>query len=520
MPAAPQPSDFSRIRHDLRTPVNHILGYAEMLLEDDTLPSDFREDMQRIHAGGRQLLALIKDYFDDEHFARKRPDRHRMYHELRTPVNHITGYTELLVELAADRDLPHLHPDLEKIRHAAILWLALMEEYLLTPAAPRHETAPVALPPGIRYVVPDARDETVAASLRGTLLVVDDDGDNRDMLARRLTRMGHTVESAASGAEALQKLRARRFDAVLLDLVMPGLDGYQVLSRIKSDPALAEVRVIMLSALDQDQGVARCIEAGADDFIAKPFNSVFLRARLSASLEKKAGRDRERQYLEEIQAEREKSERLLLNILPRSVADRLKSGETMIADHFDCATVLFADLVGFTPLSRTVQPLALVEMLNDIFTRFDRLAAGLGLEKIKTIGDAYMVAAGVPVPRPDHAVAAVTLACRMLDALERVNADRGVDLHLRIGLHSGPVAAGIIGRHKFAYDLWGDTVNTASRMESSAPLDGIHLSAATAALLPDTFILTPRGRIPIKGLGEMETWSLQLPCGQGDEEDG
>ncbi len=505
----PAPSDFSRIRHDLRTPVNHILGYAEMLMEDESLPEEFREDLQRIHTGGRALLALIKDYFDDEHFAQKRPDAHRMYHELRTPVNHIIGYTELLTELSEDRSLTHLHTDLERIGHAAGTWLTLMEEYLLAPRAPRGDTEPVALPPGVRYIVTSDGDAASAAVLKGTLLVVDDDVSNRDMLSRRLTRMGHRVETAASGAEALQKLRGGKFDAVLLDLVMPGLDGYQVLTRIKSDAALAETRVIMLSALDQEQGVARCIEAGADEFLAKPFNSVFLRARLAACLERKSMRDRERQYLSEIQAEREKSDRLLRNILPESIAGRLKSGETMIADHFECATVLFADLVGFTPLSRTMPPLALVGLLDDIFTRFDELAATLGLEKIKTIGDAYMVVAGVPLPRPNHAQAAATLALRMNAALRELNAARGLDLHLRTGLHSGPLAAGIIGRNKFAYDLWGDTVNTASRMESSAPLDCIHLSAATAALLGDSFEMDPRGKIAIKGLGEMDTWTLR-----------
>src|SRR6187549_1591259 len=145
--------DFSRIRHDLRTPVNHILGYAEMLLEDETLPAAFRDDVQRIHTGGRTLLALIKDYFDDEHFAQKRPDPHRMYHELRTPVNHIIGYTELLAEVAEDRGLTHLLADFEKISQAANTWLTLMEEYLLAPRSPRTKTEPVALPPGVRYIV-------------------------------------------------------------------------------------------------------------------------------------------------------------------------------------------------------------------------------------------------------------------------------------------------------------------------------------------------------------------------------
>ncbi len=507
----PEHPDFSRIRHDLRTPVNHILGYAEMLLEDDTLPAEFRDDIQRIHTGGRALLGLIKDYFDDEHFTQKRPDAHRMYHELRTPVNHIIGYTELLTELAGDRGLMHLHADLEKIGTAAGTWLTLMEEYLLAPRTPQLETAPVTLPAGINYVISTAGGESAASALKGTLLVVDDDASNRDMLTRRLKRMGHTVDTAASGAEALQKLRAGKFDAVLLDLVMSGLDGYQVLTRVKSEAALAETRVIMLSALDQEDGVARCIEAGADDFIAKPFNSVFLRARLGACLEKKLLRDLEHQFLAEIQTEREKSDRLLLNVLPQSIAERLKRGETMIADHFDTATVLFADLVGFTPLARTMPPLALVELLNDIFTRFDELAAALGLEKIKTIGDAYMVVAGVPVPRADHAHAAATLALRMIEALRATNAARGLSLHLRAGLHSGPAVAGIIGQNKFSYDVWGDTVNIASRMESTAPPGELQISATSAALLGDAFALKPRGTVTIKGIGDMETFLLREP---------
>ena len=508
MSHSPDPSDFSRIRHDLRTPVNHIIGYAELLLEDNGLPTEFRDDLQRIHTGGRALLGLVKDYFDDEHFAQKRPDTHRMYHELRTPVNHIVGYTELLTELAEDHGLTHLHADFAKIGEAANTWLTLMEEYLLAPPGAHIETHSVVPPPGIRYVVTrdDASDTSV---LKGRLLVVDDDPSNRDMLSRRLTRMGHTVDTATSGAGALQKLRAGQFDTVLLDLVMPGLDGYQVLTRIRSEAGLADVRVIMLSALDQEQNVARCIEAGADDFIAKPFNSVILRARLASSLEKKFLRDRERQFLAEIQSEREKSERLLLNVLPQSIAARLKGGETMIADHFENATVLFADLVGFTPLSRSLQALALVELLNTIFTRFDALAAELGLEKIKTIGDAYMVVAGVPTPRDDHVRTAAILAIQMRRALQDIATEEGISLNLRVGMHSGPVIAGIIGRNKFTYDLWGDTVNIASRMESSSLSGEIHLSATVAAQLGHGFTLKSRGSVPIKGIGNMETYFLE-----------
>jgi adenylate cyclase len=512
VPAVPPARlDFSRMRHDLRNPINHILGYCEMLQEDDSLPSDFLGDLRKIHSGGRQLLSLITDYFDEDTFAQKRPELHRMYHELRTPVNHIVGYADLLGELAAERNLGGIAEDLGRIRKAAQTWLALMEQFLVAPHladfpgvtgisdAVVSSPEPFTLPPKAES----------AAVMAGALLVVDDDAANREMLVRRLAREGHQVTGAASGSEALQLLRAQAFDVVLLDVIMPEIDGYQVLTTIKSEPALATLGVIMLSALDQESSVARCIEAGADDYIAKPFNPVFLRARIAACLERKRLRDRERQHLAQIEIERERSERLLLNILPRSIAERLKQGEDMIAESFPDVTVLFADLVGFTPLSRSTPALQLVNLLNEVFSEFDVMAAELGLEKIKTIGDAYMVVAGLPIWRPDHAEALAHLALRMRDEIVCLNARHALSLSVRIGLHTGPVIAGVIGRSKFSYDLWGDTVNIASRMESSSLPSEIQVSASTYYCLRKKFRFELRGPIEVKGLGVMETWFLK-----------
>jgi len=206
--------------------------------------------------------------------------------------------------------------------------------------------------------------------------------------------------------------------------------------------------------------------------------------------------------------ERERSERLLLNILPAPIAERLKASGDSIAEHSGGVTVLFADIVGFTPLSASKTPQALVELLNRIFSEFDALADAHGLEKIKTIGDAYMAVAGLPNPWPDHAPRAARMALAMLDATARVAAETGEKLSLRIGLHSGPVVAGVIGRRKFAYDMWGDTVNTASRMESHGVPGAIHCTEATAMLLKGMFQLQPRGAMEIKGKGEMRTFLL------------
>jgi class 3 adenylate cyclase len=208
-------------------------------------------------------------------------------------------------------------------------------------------------------------------------------------------------------------------------------------------------------------------------------------------------------------SEHERSERLLLNILPEPISARLKDTDQPIADGFAEVTVLFADLVGFTELSQKLTPEELVRMLNEVFTAFDELAERHGLEKIKTIGDCYMVAAGLPEPRADHVDAVARMALGMRDALEAINRRAGLRLRLRIGIHTGPVVAGVIGKRKFIYDLWGDTVNTASRMESSGLEQQIQVTREVYERLKDRFDLEPRGVVAVKGKGDMETFLLR-----------
>jgi adenylate cyclase len=207
--------------------------------------------------------------------------------------------------------------------------------------------------------------------------------------------------------------------------------------------------------------------------------------------------------------ENARSERLLLNILPAKISERLKGEDKAIADGFAEVTVLFADIVGFTELSQELSPERLVEMLNHIFSAFDDLAERFGLEKIKTIGDCYMVAAGLPEARVDHAEAIARMALGMRDELERVNRLTGQSLRIRIGVHTGPVVAGVIGKRKFIYDLWGDTVNTASRMESSGVAQEIQVTRAVYDKLVGKFEMEGRGTIKVKGKGEMETYLLK-----------
>jgi class 3 adenylate cyclase len=345
------------------------------------------------------------------------------------------------------------------------------------------------------------------------VLVVDDSKTLRRILIRELNSIGITnISEAGDGNEALERLRVESFDLMLLDMEMPELDGLGVLKVVKSTPELSYLPVIIVSSAEDFDRIVECIQVGAEDYLPKPFNAVLLRARVFSSLEKKRLRDLDREHILELQREKEmlhieqmKSEKLMLNILPKPIADRLKKGEKNIAGSYPEVTVLFSDLVGFTKMSAKKTAPELVKLLNDIFSRFDKRAELLGLEKIKTIGDAYMAVGGLPIPRSDHAEIVADMALGMYEDLADFNQANQQEIQMRIGIHSGPVVAGVIGFTKFSYDLWGNTVNTASRMESTSENGRIQISAITHELLKEHFVLEEREVIECKGLGPMLT---------------
>jgi len=446
--------DFAQLRRDMRTPLNTVIGYAELCLDEaQTAPfSELTMDCQKILRAAGNLYTLFEsaDYPQQMAASPPPPDRDSLESNHRPPT--------------------------------------------LGLAAPLHEA-----PDGVtNRPLPPAR-----------LLAVDDDELNRDMLVRRLEKNGYQVEEAASGQAALTKLTDGNYDLVLLDILMPGLDGFQTLELIKADPRLRHIPVIMLTALDDVESTVRCIEAGAEDFVPKPFNPTILRARLTASLERKKLRDQEQAHLTQLQNERAKSERLLLNVLPKAIAERLKAGQRTIVDSFIDSTVLFADIVDFTRISAKQSPQRTVQLLNEIFSSFDRIAERLELEKIKTIGDAYMLVSGVPVLRADHAEVCAQAAFAMLEAVLQFNQQHQLDWSIRIGMNSGPVVAGIIGTKKFSYDLWGDTVNIASRMESHGQPGQIQISAVTRKLLSAQFVCDPVGVLEIKNSAPITTYLLR-----------
>ncbi len=340
------------------------------------------------------------------------------------------------------------------------------------------------------------------------LLLVDDDRLNLKVIGRRLERMGFAVITADRGIAGLEILERSEIDLVMLDIMMPELDGFATLERIRANVRWRDLPVIMLTALDDAESTARCLANGADDYVSKPFDETVLRARIDVALDRKRLRDKERRLMERVRAEKNVSENLLHSILPLPIANRLREGEEQLVDRFEEASVVFIDIVGFTLFAATHDAEETVALLNDLFSRFDRLVETQGLEKIKTIGDAYLAVAGVPERVADHAPRAARLALAVHAVMAEFNAKHGIRWSVRIGICSGPLVAGIIGSRKFAYDLWGDTVNVASRLESKAQPDQTLLSAETTALLADDFTIEQLPDMELHNRGQVKVYRL------------
>lgn len=370
----------------------------------------------------------------------------------------------------------------------------------------------------------ETRDTPTAARV----VLVDDSRLILELLGERLQEAGWHVRLATKGSEALEIIRAWSPDVVVCDLHMPEMEGLEVMRRIHAiDHTLP---VVVLSGDADLSAVLGAVRQGAFDYVVKdgadirPLHAAIERAAMHARLARENLRltralqqaneeletrvrelDEKHRLLEQAQAQ---SEALLRNILPEVVVERLKEDDQVIADGFAEATVLFADIVGFTRLAADRTPIAMVELLNEIFSRFDHLVEQYGLEKIKTIGDAYMAASGLPVPRPDHAEAAASMALDMLRVITELRTQIGEPVGVRIGMHSGPVVAGVIGTTKFIYDVWGDTVNVASRMEACGVPGRIQVTDQTRVRLARSYMLEERGLIEVKGKGRIRTWFL------------
>lgn len=496
-------STLARLRHDLRTPLNQIIGYSELLVEtvDEHDIAEVVPPLQEIHRAGTDMLGKLNDELAPWKVQSGQVSLPNLQAQLLDPLRLVDDACSRSSEIAGRHGAVDLVDDLSKIVEA-VSNLRRGLNVTIEDEPKQADTGPAI--PAIDHHTP----LSVRSTETGKLLVVDDDHLNREMIARRLEHMGFKIVLAADGLEALAALRREAFDLVLLDVLMPELDGFETLERIKANERWRTIPVVMLSALDDADSTARCITAGAEDYVPKPFNPVVLRARINASLEKKRLRDQEERYLERIKQEQAKSEQLLLTILPDAIATRLKSGERNIVDEVKAASVMFIDIVGFTAIAADTDPDTTVSLLNKLFSSFDSLVDVHGLEKIKTIGDAYMAVAGVPNPVEDHALRAARMALAVQKALVIFNKNNGVEWSVRMGIHSGPLMAGIIGSRKFAYDLWGDTVNLASRLESQGEAGRIQISEETSKLIESEFSVSPIGVVDIRNRGEIPVFKI------------
>jgi adenylate cyclase len=326
----------------------------------------------------------------------------------------------------------------------------------------------------------------------GTILIADDNRVNRLLLARGLERQGHTVVFAEHGGEALDLLRQQRFDLILLDVVMPELDGYGVLAELERDPHLRDIPVVMTSALDELDAVVKCVEMGAEDFLTKPINPVLLDARINASLEKKRLRDQQRE--------------LISKFATKEVAnDLLTSGFSLGGRHVE-ASAMFCDIRSFTSIAEAREPAETIELLNDYYTLMMDAIGGEGGIVNQMVGDGLMAIFGAPVPRDDHRVRAVLAARQMVELIRLFNEDQAsqgkVQIEIGIGIASGKVVAGYTGTDRRAtYTCVGDTVNVAARLEAHTKelKQPILIDENTWEGLNDEVVVEQQGAVAMKG---------------------
>ena len=484
----------AELRHELRTPLNAVLGYSAMLLEDlGESGGSAVATLGNIRAAGQELLDRVDQLFGSGGTG---ADGWRAgSHDLRTPLSAVLGYAELLQE---EPDLPgELAEDAGRIVTAAHTMLSRIDQL-------DRDGLPVPPP---EAVLPGAATTVREPQPPAAVLVVDDNPLNRDLLGRRLTRLGHTVTLAEDGERALALLdeRPTGFDLVLLDVVMPGIDGYAVLGVLRERGLLPHLPVLVLSALDDSTAVIRCLNAGATDYVAKPFDPAVLAARVGACLEGKRHRDAEARHLAQVERERARADGLLRVLLPDAIADELTDTAAVAPRRHDGVAVLFADVAGFTSFCDARDPEEVLDHLQRLVERFEEIALAHGVQKIKTIGDAFLAVAGVPEPVDEPVLVAARCGLDMVAAARELP---GIDWSVRVGIHTGPVVAGILGRRQYGYDVWGDTVNTAARVEHHGVVDAVALSRAAWDRLGERAVGRSLGVVPARGKQGLEVLEL------------
>ena len=498
---ATTPNALAHLRHELHTPLNHIIGFSEMLLEeaDDVGSGALVPALRSVLEEARRFLGLLNDFIDRA--ANEADiDRARMEAELSPPLRRVVECSETLKEQAAGARASGVGDGVERIALAArrLARLVVADEPV-DGAAP---IAATAQPPG-----------------RGTILVVDDNEGNREILLRRLNRHGYAVVTAEDGRRALDLLRGPPIDLVLLDVMMPEMDGYEVLKRLKADDALRHIPVLMISALDETDSVIRCIELGAEDYLPKPFDPVLLHARIGACLEKKRLRDADVRHVRELGewnrtlerrveeqvAQVERLSRLKRFFSPQ-LAELMVSGgaDDPLKTHRREITVLFLDLRGFTAFAETAEPEEVMAILHDYHAAMGKLIMAHEGTLERFTGDGMMVFFNDPVPVANPAERAVRMALAMreqVDALCKAWKKRGFDLALGIGIAQGYATIGAIGfEGRWDYGAIGTVTNLAARLCSEAKAGQILAAQRVVAAVDDIAETEDIGGLALKGL--------------------
>lgn len=352
--------------------------------------------------------------------------------------------------------------------------------------------------------------ETAPPTYRPTILVVDDTPQNLSLMSDLLEEL-YTVKLAPSGARALKIATTNPPDLILLDIMMPEMDGYEVCRTLKADPVCKDIPVMFVTAMTDIENEETGLALGAVDYLTKPISPPIVLARVRNQLALKAAADALREQNHLLEQEQSRARDLLHNILPLEIAAELSSTGKVRPVRHDEVSILFTDFSGFTQTSATMPANRMVAELNEIFSAFDDICDELGIEKIKTIGDAFMAAAGLPRPCDDHAQRCARAGLRMAEYLEQRNSSAAFKWALRIGIHSGPVVSGVVGKRKFTFDIWGDTVNIASRMESSGEVGRVNISAYTYDLIRSDFNCEYRGKVDAKGKGAVDMYFVVGP---------
>ncbi|PWY55041.1 hypothetical protein DGG96_14120 [Legionella qingyii] len=516
---------FASLRSEFSTPLDVIVGYAEILLDELAFYhlDRYEDDLEKILQSGKLLQRRVDEVLSFGSIERKpkafnlKTFSSDLQFNLLTPLNSVIGYCELLLDEEFSMEQEQFIYDIEKILLAAKLFIGYIDEInklaqvqwkgsdLLAQFKKSNlviRDVIISIPPLDKKIIFQPK------AYRGSILVVEDNEMARDLVIRRLKHYGFNATPCGDASKVLDEIDRGNFDLILLSIITSGISGFDVLKRIRGHSLYYYLPVIVISPLKEIDAVVRCLEMGADDYLLKPFNPVIFKARIESSIEKKMLRDKEKLYLAQLKEAKKKSDDLLLSIVPSAIAERLKQGEQTIVERFSSVTAIFIDIVNFSKLADKLTPSELIEMLNIIFSAMDELTDQFGLEKIKTIGDCYMAVAGAPIKNRSHAECVADFACSVLEKIKMVNEQFLFPIHLRIGIHTGAVVGGVIGKKKFAYDLWGKTINIASRMESHGEPDRIHVSEETYQLLKALFVFEKRGTILVKGIGNMPTYFL------------